>query len=377
MKIFVNAFVDTNFGDNLFLRIVMSRYPKYDFYMVANDGYERSYQLLKKYGKNLYLIDKEKVDSIFDEMDAMLIIGGDLFGDYGDYSLFLKRMYKIKARNGWVAIMGISLFENYSEKTKSDFRQMFTLADIVVVREKQTYIQVKKLVPEANVIASTDMAFTFKKKNIKKIPAKKGLLGISVRRKIPRNTPDKYEQYCEGLAETVTFYLDGAKENEVVFLAFSTGVFDDVVVAKEILKRCNEEYRNRIRIIAFDGNVESYIQEIQKCEKMLCTRFHALVFAIILEKPFVPIVYEEKMKRLLAEIAYYGFAPAYEEKIEPQQILESFEKGYYSDQELEYYLKKANLFFKQTDYRLKCLTYSNRKGNIKKVLRKYLEKWLI
>lgn len=368
MNIFVDAFVDTNFGDNFFIHTIVTRYPKHSFFMIERVGQEYSYQLLKKNEKNIHLIDPAEEDESLKKMDAMMIVGGDMFWDYGDYSGFLKRMHKIKENGGWIAILGISLFERYSEKTKEDFKEMFSLADIIVVRDKETFLQVKKFVSEANVVISSDMAFTFDPYKInKKVETERGTLGISIRKKIPRNSEDKYEQYCSQIANVATAYLDKAEINKVTFLALSSGSFDDEKVAEQIIGLCPEKYRSRMKCAVFRGDIEAYITEMQKCEKMICTRFHSLVFALILEKPFVPIIYEEKMRRLLNEIAYYGIQLSYEQMLEPEMIISSLEKKKYLDMELAWYSNKGKNFFGQIDQWIK--NDEKQKGIIYKIIK--------
>ena len=46
MNIFLEAFVDTNFGDDLFIHTVVARYPEHTFYMLEKAGFEESYRLL-------------------------------------------------------------------------------------------------------------------------------------------------------------------------------------------------------------------------------------------------------------------------------------------------------------------------------------------
>lgn len=381
MKIFLEVFVDINFGDAFFIYTLTKRYAKCDFYMMMKESYKDAYLNLQKNEKNLYLFDETEEDVYMQKMDGMIVVGGDVFWDYGDYTGILRRMSTVKQKEGYLAIMGISLFEKYSEVTKSDFRQMFSMADQIVVRDKQSYIQIKQIMPAAKVIASADMAFAFDVSNVKKQWSEKKTLGISVRKKIPRNGEDRYETYCQSVAKVAVTYLEKSKHNQVKFLAFSSGKFDDREAATKIIELCPETYRHRMEIVPFLGDVEGYLAEIQRCEKLLCTRFHALAFAIILQKPFVPIVYEEKMKRLLSEIAYYGLEPNYEDELNAEQILTSFQKRYYSESEAQWYIQKAGVFFQQTDRLLLHksnpeVTLKRRRkqekllNNLKKVLRK-------
>lgn len=282
-------------------------------------------------------------------MDAMMIVGGDIFGDHTDYGGLLVSVETIKSQGGQVFLLGLSLLESYSPEINYRLKLLFTWADVIVVRESETYRQIQGIAPKANVIAATDMAFATDITDIINEKQENGILGISVRKKIPRNAPDAYAPYCESIANTVEHYLKMDTENQVRFLALSKGVFDDEEVAHEITALCSEKYRERIQCVSFEGDVDGYIREMQRCEKLLCTRFHALVFAIMLKKPFVPIAYEEKTKRLLKEIGYYGICPSYEEQWNPVELLNGFEDVLCSESILTRYLDKAKSFFLSID----------------------------
>lgn len=353
MKIVLEAFVDNNFGDNLFVYIVASKYPEHTFYMFEKAEYRESYRILNENVENVCLVDEKEKNSFLKHMDAMFIVGGDMFGDKADYSTLLKQIRAIKKRGGIVAFLGISLFKYYSRVTWFDFQILFSQADIVVVRERETYNQLKKKIPWANIVASADMAFSTDVTEIKKEPSQKNILGVSVRRKVQTDSELFYPQYCAGIAEIVCQYLEESKDYEVKFLAFSSGKFDDRIVVEDIMNLCPACYRDRMNCVSFSGDVRDYMIEIQRCDKMLCTRFHALVFAILLNKPFIPIVYEEKMERLLNEIGYYGIRPNYEKKLHVVKILSEFSERAYSKKQLKYYMDKANHFFDGLDESMK------------------------
>ena len=348
MKIFLEAFVDTNFGDNLFVHTIVNRYSKHEFYMIPNSGYEESYNKLLLHEKNIRLVELEQEEAVLKEIDGIIIVGGDMFWDYGDYTTIIRRIGAVKKNQGWLAILGISLFENYSVVTTETLKEIFLLADHIVVRDKQSFAQVKRIAKEANATLAADMAVTFNLNKVKRIKPLQGVLGVSVRKKIPRNTEDYYTQYCKDVAEFSMAYLDEADFHNVHFLALSTGSSDDRAVARDIIAQCDEKYHERMKIIPFTGNVEAYIEEMQKCKIMVCTRFHSMVFALMLEKPFVPIIYEEKMKRVLQEIAYYGEEPAYEDRLYVWRIFGALDKRFL-DEELRRYLRRGKRFFKQTD----------------------------
>lgn len=349
MKVFLQAFVDTNFGDNMFIHTMVTRYPEHIFYMCVNKEYKSSYEILAKQEKNICLVNENSENDILQQVDALIFAGGDMFGNGADYSFLISKIRKVKDNNGYVAFLGQSLFDDYSRQTKLGLSEMFSYADIIVVREKDTYAQLKKMAPWANVVASTDMAFTLDVAKLKTRISQKNVLGISIRKKIPRKVADAYNQYCDGVAKTAMSYLKQDDKNTIRFMAFSVGMHDDTAVAEDIMNRCQPEYRERMQCISFDGDVETYIDEIQKCEKLLCTRFHALVFGIMLDKPLVPIVYEDKMVRLLNAIGYEGFCPRYEDEWDVATMLESLETNRYSEEKLSQYLDGAKKFFMDVD----------------------------
>ncbi len=343
MKILLEAYVDNNFGDNLFLHIITSRYPKDTFYMIENAMYASSYSNLEKRIPNL-IVQKDE-GNLLEEVDRMYVVGGDMFHNKGDYSNRIRRAYTVKKRGGNVAFLGLSLFPKYCMRTWFDFMVMFSYADVVIVREQATYRQIKSRLPWLPIVAATDLAFTVDVQEVSKEAVQSGLLGISVRKKEQKEEALYYPQYCQMMSEQIVQYLKEAAHHQVKLLGLSSGRFDDGAVAMDIKRLCPNELRARISCSTFDGDVLSYIKELQKCEKLLCTRFHALVFAILLEKPFVPIVYEEKMTRLLDEIGYIGTRPKYEGAWDTEKVCEELAKKQWNPEKLKVYTEKAEGIF--------------------------------
>lgn len=346
-NIYLYAFIDTNFGDNLFVHTIAKRYPEHKFHMVVNDTYRKSYELLASFERNIVLVETAD-EEFLNKMDGMLIVGGDMFGN-GIYTTMTRQIQTIRKNGGFVSFMGISLFKDYKFITKVSLRRMFNKANHIVVREDETYNQLRKLAPKVPVTSAADMAFTVDVSEVSKLPVQKGLLGISVRKKIPRNAPDAYDSYCKNVARATEAYLKESKNNKVRFLALSKGVFDDEAVSREIIQLCSKEYMDRIEIATFDGDVDGYVTKMQECESLLCTRFHALVFAILLEKPFVPVIYEDKMTRLLNEIGYDGLRLYYEKEFDIKKTLDGYNKNFAFGDKLEQYFVKANKYFEKTD----------------------------
>lgn len=343
MKILLEAFVDNNFGDNLFVQIVASQYPENTFYMVEKEAYAESYRMIQEHISNVTVL--EKGDSRLDETEAMYIVGGDLFWDRADYSNLIRQAVEVKKRGGVVAIFGFSLFPKYVWYTWFDLAVLFSQADFILVRDNISYSQLKKKLPWMKVVSGADLAFSTDVTSVMEEPVQEHILGVSVRKKIQKDAEYHYLQYCKGVAKAVEQYLRENPNHEVRFLALSSGQFDDSAAAKDIMKLCSEKSQERMSCVSFEGDVQQYISEIQKCGKLICTRFHALVFALLLKKPFLPIVYEEKVKRLLKQIQYEGVSFTYEEVTDLSKRLEAFSNSSYNEALLEVYRRKSKQTF--------------------------------
>lgn len=357
MKILLVAYVDTNFGDNLFVQIITSRYPKDKFYMIQKKGYEKSYQLLAEKIPNLNVVKEES--NYLEEVDGMMIVGGDMFWDYDDYSLLISQASSIKNKGGQVAIIGISLFPKYSRRTWFDLQVLFSYADVILVRERKTYEQIKEKNSKLPVIAATDLALTVNVDEIKENVAQKGLLGISVRKKEQKQSELYYPRYCRNVADSIVKYLEESEQHKVKLLALSSGRIDDRTAASDIIELCPKYLHERITCSAFTGDVNEYLLEMQKCDKLLCTRFHALVFAILLHKPFLPIIYEEKMDRLLDEIGYRNIRLRYEDGWSSENILENILENQYDEAKFSGYKNEAESVFIHVD---KAMKKNRKKG---------------
>ena len=348
MNIFLEAFVDTNFGDNLFLDITASRYADHEFYMCVKPEYEESYILLERSLANLHLVRKTD-RNFWKQMDGMFVIGGDMFADRADLSQLIYQTGQIKKTGGFVAFLGNSLFPDYSPQTCADLKVMFSNADVVVMREQNSYEQLKKLAPHVPACSLADMVFSADISEYKETAVKKGLMGISVRKKASGGDEESYQRYCRGLCVLTETYLRASKDNEIVFLSFSCGVFDDRKVVENILAGCPVWCHDRISHKAFDGNIRDFTGAVAQCESLICTRFHALVFALLFEKQFAPIIYEEKMERLLNEVGYTGIRQHYQENIDADGILKNLTYTSYSAEKMAEYLEKASHFFDAAD----------------------------
>lgn len=346
MKIILDAFFDNNFGDDFFISTILARYPQAEFYVFWNRVHPAVMQRAGALG-NLKILPGNCM--IMDEIrfDGYVLIGGDVFLDWGDYSRRIAYMRAVKKQGGFVALQGFNLYEEYCEKTIEDLRTMMQLADVIVPRDRATVERLQMLVPDVEVVASTDMAFTARFDYSK--TEEREILGIAPRKKY-RVDEAAHQVYCDGVAAIADGWLTKHPNGIVRFLAFSVGEFDDVAVSEEIISRM--EHGVRTEIAAHNGDLPAFMEQLRNCTAMLPTRFHGLVFALIYEIPFVAVTYEVKLNQLLDELNYIGLRLPYGEVISPEQIeraVAELDLKQIDEAALAAYYEKADRFFASLD----------------------------
>lgn len=346
MNIILDAFFDNNFGDDLFITTVLHRYPKDSFYVFWNKVHpavmERTgdYPNLKILPGNCLLMD----DMAF---DGYVMVGGDVFMNWGDYSRRIAMMRAVKNSGGFVALQGFSLYEEYCEQTVNDLRTIMALADVIVPRDNASADRLERMIPDIQLVRSADMAFTAR---YDAAPAKSGdILGVAPRRKYMAEDAN-HADYCASMAAIIDGWLDAHPDGIARFLAFSTGEFDDGDVSREIIG-CMK-HGSRTEIAEHRGGMDTFLGKLRTCTAMLPTRFHALVFALIYSIPFVPVTYEVKLHQLLDELGYTGLRLPYGEPFDSDTVTRAvaeLDADSLDAEALAAYYKKADRFFVRLD----------------------------
>lgn len=346
MRILLDAYFDNNFGDDLFIDLLLKRYSHALFYTFWKDTpqcvLDRASEI-----SNLVILPRGCMMQKNWNFDAYIMIGGDVLPNGIDYSERISGMRNVKACGGYVAMLGFSLYEEYEEKTIRDLREMAEIADSIVIRDKISANRFKELVPEANVVAATDMVFTadFRLEEC----GKDNVLGIVPRRKL-YSTEEEHLAYCRSMAQIADAYIEKNVDCGVRFLAYSTGEYDDRAVALDIIRLMKDPAK--AEVIGYEGDITNFLEKIASCKALLPTRFHGLVLALIFRIPFVPVPYEVKVKQLLEELDYKGVQIPYGTAITPElaeSAADDLNDFGISESDLCAYEQKKVLFFADVD----------------------------
>ena len=298
MKIFLMAYARKNFGDDLFVKMLLERYPRHDFYMKV-DKYEYL-DLLDKH-ENLHVLigpdtDEELYNSDVNDYDGYIYIGGSIFMEGGKvYNLsekfydFVKRCKEAGKPFCYISCnYGPYQTKEYLELSKKNFK---TCTDICF-RDKYSYDMFKDI---ENVRYAPDYAFTYKISNNEKI---KNSIGISIiDLSIRENLKDKQESYIRMLTNNISEYLNQGKK--VYLYSFCEPEGDERTM--DILL---EEFKGNPNIIGvrFDGDVDKFLDIYIKMEYMICARFHAVILSSVARQKMYVMSYSKKIDNVINDL---------------------------------------------------------------------------
>jgi len=366
MKVFVKLFTSLNLGDDLFLKILLERYPETQFLLPAPKKYNEVFKhhknlsvfedflfinkgLLQKIWHRLLInlmpsLYRKKVqfdfntffNDKFNDVESYISIGGSIFMQPKNLSVYYDIEYYKYINNYFKNIFFIGCnFGPYKDPSyKESYKQIFQQATDVSFREKFSYEIFSDL---NNVRYSPDIVFGLNYKENKKIKKSVGFSIITARNKTNK------ENYINKYAKLIEFYQD--KGYQVFLFSFCKRQGDEEVI-NNITDLLNN--KKNINKVFYDGDIDSFLNLYSSVEKMYCGRFHAMILSMLFNQKIYPIVYSKKMTNVLNDINYVGKVILMEEfyKILPEEIYKEIESNQY---DIENQRKKSVEHFQKID----------------------------
>ena len=342
MKILLEAFIDSNWGDDLFITLFAKHYKQEEIYLMCQDRHKKE------------LADRLMLDNVtaigYDEAfcseydwDMYCLVGGDFYPDHASsYEARIQRARLVKSRGGIVCILGASLYKAY--RSFVGIGEFFSTADLVTLRDSKSYLMTQDHMQGVYAVRTADMLFSLPRMEKKNETARRKM-GISVRRKIHSVENGTYLPYLEQVTRLCREHLSKQPENSISFLCLSTGEYDDRRVAEDVMKRLDKKERERCCMISHTADVLKYIDMVDQCDFIVATRFHSLALALYLGKPFLPICYEAKLDNLLDELEYDGLRLEYGSGDVLENALSSVNTNRVNEQKFAEYLERGSQFF--------------------------------
>lgn len=313
-KIYVSGYFKGNLGDDLFLNILINRYPQTNFYIIAEKN------KYKNWNNNLIVFDLSnrvfnklfnwglkiniRLDSIVENIlykicDFSIKIGGSLFMEDVIPLNNLLQEYSNKRYH----ILGANVGPIYSKEYEDAVSKILSDSPDVCLRDNASYNMFSKI---KTIRHAPDIVFQLDTSSYNCASEKCIIISVIDLNRVNycNNIPHSYygfdedtREYYHQLISTIIRHYNN--DNYIVKIASFCERDGDGRYAEKL----KEEYPF-IQIIRYSGNIKSFINEISSAEIIYATRFHAMILGFLFKKITIPIIYSNKTLSVMNDLGY-------------------------------------------------------------------------
>lgn len=316
-KFYVEGYWKGNLGDDLFLKILCERYPECNFTIIADFKYRETYNFeniefisekkdmftkinnkLRSYTNQL----KAPVKNLkFDSYNGFIELGGSLFmlpknGKLSDYNYKQRQKFIQKFKSGFIIGSNFGPFSSQYQLRK--YFDLFKKYNGIVFRDSFSYSLFNNL---KNIDWAPDVVFglseSIKDSHKEDTPAYIVISVIDINRKLEKDTYSSTLEieYYNKLIE----FINNAVLNEKNVILFSFCEFEnDYNVCLEIFNRLNEKQKKYVTVYNHK-NIDNSLKIISNAERIIASRFHAMILGWVYEIPTMVISYSKKIENVI------------------------------------------------------------------------------
>lgn len=297
-KVFLMAYARKNLGDDIFVKMLLERYPQINFYMKIKD--KEFLEELSRYNNLNVLIGEDTDEELYkmnvEEYDAYVYIGGSIFIEGGKvYNLsekFLDFVKRCKDKN--IPFCYISC--NYGPyQTKEYFelsKRNFETCTDICFRDKYSYNLFKDI---DNVRYASDLVFNYKIPQNEKIPNSIGISVINL--DIRHDLKHIGQEYHDFLVNNIKQYI---KEGNKVYLYSFCKHEQDEIIMERLMKEFEDD--PGVIEVKYDGNIDEFLEFYSRMEYMVCARFHAIILSCICKQKMFVMSYSNKIDNVIEDL---------------------------------------------------------------------------
>ena len=298
-KIFILAYARRNLGDDLFIEMLLKRYPKVSFYINVENPEHAI--LFKKFPNITVISEKERnlTKQNADEYDGYIYVGGSIFMEGGVvYNItdeFLDFLKECKQKNIPFCYVSSNFGPAYTQAYIDLAKNVYENCKDICFRDKYSYNLFKDI---PTIRYAPDLLFSY---DIGKCEKEKNTIGISViDLEIRENFKNREKEYIDFLTSNIINYIN--EGNKVYLFSFCRQEGDEKAIDKIVANIKDEKYIDNIYVVNYDGDIEKFLEVYKKMEYMLCQRFHSLILSYICKQKFYVISYSKKIDNIIDEL---------------------------------------------------------------------------
>lgn len=326
-RLFVQAYVSDNLGDDLFLHILFARYKHVQFRLMADRIYQQflkypnvefskqpsSILILRILSKLLRLSFSAKSSIMMwekawkkylvrqsRECDAYLYIGGSIFMQHSEGFRFTDSL------NGWVAeifrdkfVLGAN-FGPYLEDAYLAFYQkkVFPSYLDICFRDKYSYLLFQNI---PNVRYCQDIVFQLRKNRRSNVLKKS--IGLSVMDFSHREDIDEKLNglYVQKVLEAIEWHYKLGYD--IYLFSFCKNEGDE-----KAIETIQSSLPSDIKCFtcSYAGDIDAFLSIYSSMETMVTLRFHSLILSVLYGQKIYPLIYSNKTLNVLRDGLQYS-----------------------------------------------------------------------
>lgn len=301
-KIFILAYTRQNLGDDLFIYMLLKKYPNTQFYINIE---KKEHAILFQNFNNITIyqesgkkLEKENVN----DYDGYIYIGGSIFmeGIGSSYTIteeFLSFMKECKKTGTPFHYVSSNFGPYYTDKYLQLAKKVFRNCTSICFRDTYSSNLFSEI---ESVYYVPDLVFSYLPEKTDK---KQNSVGISVINLGVRPKLALYlEDYYKMLEKNITEYILQGKN--ITLFSFCKYEGDEQAI-KELMNRLPIEIKEKINIINYDGNINYFLKEYSKMEYMICSRFHAMILSIVMQQRCQIMSYTDKIDNVINDLELF------------------------------------------------------------------------
>lgn len=309
-KIYLDAYLFENLGDDLFVKMISDRYPNCKFYCETRHRYKipinknvKIYSgfhigIINKFFEKFFKKEKIVGKIIKEKCDYMVSIGGSIFMEPSK----IKKAYKqfcLYDSDKKTYILGANFGPYRSKEYKNLVDRIISKCEDVCFRDKYSFEEFTN--NHDNVRYCPDIVFGLDSTKYKINTENTAVISIiDCAKKISKNIKEKYENY---IIEIIKKLVE--LDIKPILYSFCKTQGDEQVI-NSIINKCNKEGIKNISKYFYRGNIDEAIEIIAKSKIVIGTRFHAIILGILFKKEVVPIAYSDKTINVLKDLKFNG-----------------------------------------------------------------------
>lgn len=291
MKIFVDAYLYNNLGDDLFFETLIKRYPRHSFYAIS-DYYKTEIKNVtiykQKISDKLLNTEKFKEKLMLKNMDMAIGLGGSLYinniHNMGNDEPYSGKDYFLLNTN-------FGTFE--TEKYYKKYYDFFKTARDVCFRDEFSYSLFKSL-PQVRTAPDILFDIDSKYKNVKNV--KRAIISILSSSYKSSKFNEKYQKKMVQLIKFLKI-----QGYDVCLMSFCKYQGDEKAI-ESLLKKTDDE----VEVYYYNGNINEALEILSNSNLIIGSRFHSIILGLAMEKTVIPLIFDKRTEQLLDQINFKG-----------------------------------------------------------------------